>query len=85
MPGLEHPVAWSGAKGLIASTQRYPEEEGRKGRHDVVFFERNGLRHGEFGLTEKLGSNYRVRDLEWNADSSILAVWVEREGHDVGA
>ena len=29
---------------LIASTQRKPH------RHDVVFFERNGLKHGEFSL-----------------------------------
>lgn len=29
---------------LIASTQRRPN------KHDVVFFERNGLRHGEFSL-----------------------------------
>lgn len=29
---------------LIASTQRKPH------RHEVIFFERNGLRHGEFVL-----------------------------------
>lgn len=29
---------------LIASTQRKPH------RHEVIFFERNGLRHGEFIL-----------------------------------
>lgn len=76
--GLEHPLAWSGSKGLIASTQRFAEGEGRKGRHDVVFFERNGLRHGEFGLRENEGGSYRVKEVSWNADSTALAVWIER-------
>ncbi len=44
VPGLEAPLAWRPAGNLIASTQRRPN------RHDVVFFERNGLRHGEFTL-----------------------------------
>ncbi|KAH9935182.1 IkappaB kinase complex IKAP component [Epithele typhae] len=65
--GLEHGMAWRPSGGLIASTQRFgrvpgaPKEDGdaglgqgRDGRHDVVFFERNGLRHGEFGLREGL-------------------------------
>lgn len=82
--GLEHPLAWSGSRGLIASTQRFAEGEGRKGRHDLVFFERNGLRHGEFGLREE--GEYRVKEVSWNADSTALAVWIERgkETGDVG-
>ena len=44
VPGLEQSLAWRPAGNLIASTQRLPH------RHDVVFFERNGLRHGEFTL-----------------------------------
>ncbi|KAL1719857.1 IKI3 family-domain-containing protein [Schizophyllum commune] len=57
VPGLEHPLSWRPSGNLIASTQRFGFEGGGAGRperHDIVFFERNGLRHGEFGLT--LGS-----------------------------
>jgi len=53
--GLEHPLAWRPSGNLIAGTQRFGFEgggAGREGRHDVVFFEKNGLRHGEFGLRE---------------------------------
>lgn len=102
--GLEHPLAWRPNGSLIASTQRFGNvpnanadenwalEKGQDGRHDVVFFERNGLRHGEFRLresksTRKASSSlrcwaYRVHDLGWNADSSILSVWIERDDRD---
>ncbi|KAI1045269.1 hypothetical protein LB505_005028 [Fusarium chuoi] len=43
---------------------------------DVVFFERNGLRHGEFTLRSPSGpveAHERIR-LEWNSDSTVLAV-----------
>lgn len=94
--GLEHGLSWRPSGNLIASTQRFGFEGGgvgREGRHDVVFFERNGLRHGEFALRE-VGNlqasdtrrrwGYKVRELHWNSDSSILAVWIERDGSDIG-
>jgi elongator complex protein 1 len=108
VPGLEHTLAWRPSGGLIASTQRFGKVpgsskqgdwvlgNGRDGRHDVVFFERNGLRHGDFGLREYLNHEntdcgtvvgcwgYKIRELAWNADSSILSIWVEREIEDVG-
>jgi len=60
--GLEHALAWRPSGELIASTQRFGTfegaGEGREGRHDVVFFERNGLRHGEFELREGAGKIY---------------------------
>lgn len=70
---------------------------GRDGRHDIVFFERNGLRHGEFTLREcipdqaAMSANeqrkwgYRVREVGWSSDSNILSVWIERDDGDVGA
>ncbi|KAI3622987.1 ELP1 [Malassezia furfur] len=84
---------------LIATTQRAgraPDGRewapGREGRHDVVFFERNGLRHGEFSLREEHGAAPRgdvgtlpewrtphtVQSLAWNADGSVLAVHLMR-------
>ncbi|KAJ2773674.1 putative elongator complex protein 1, partial [Coemansia nantahalensis] len=71
--GLEHPLAWKPSGRLVASTQR------RAHRHDVVFFERNGLRHGEFALRGG-SAQQRVLDLAWNADSSVLAATVEESG-----
>ena len=98
--GLEHTLSWRPSGNLIAGTQRFGFEGGGAGkaeRHDVVFFERNGLRHGEFGIRIKDMAlkfpdtqdarrkwGYRVRDLRWNAESNILAVWVEKEEGDLG-
>ncbi|GJJ14814.1 hypothetical protein Clacol_009082 [Clathrus columnatus] len=102
--GLEHPLAWRPNGSLIASTQRFGNvpnsdqnenwalEKGQEGRHDVVFFERNGLRHGEFHLRERKLTQksvipfrrwgYRVHNLAWNADSSILIqLWTTGNYH----
>lgn len=92
IPGLEHPLAWRPSGNLIAGTQRFGFEGGGAGksdRHDVVFFERNGLRHGEFSLRIDEGAparkwGYNVRDLAWSSDSSVLAVWIEHEKGDTG-
>ncbi|TPX36697.1 hypothetical protein SmJEL517_g01227 [Synchytrium microbalum] len=72
--GLECVLSWRPSGNLIASTQCI------KDRHDVVFFERNGLRHGEFELRQPHAT--KVRELAWNADSTILAVWLERDDQD---
>ncbi|KZT60539.1 IkappaB kinase complex, IKAP component [Calocera cornea HHB12733] len=87
VPGLEHTLAWKPSGALIASTQRFGASSpglgaGRDGRHDVVFFERNGLRHGEFMMREERG-RYRVREMCWSAGSEVLALWIEREEGDV--
>uniref|UniRef100_A0A4X1VD97 IkappaB kinase complex-associated protein n=1 Tax=Sus scrofa TaxID=9823 RepID=A0A4X1VD97_PIG len=55
---------------LIASTQDKPNQQ------DVVFFEKNGLLHGHFTLPF-LKDEVKVNDLLWNADSAVLAVWLE--------
>lgn len=62
--GLESALSWRPSGNLIAGIQRRPD------RVDVVFFERNGLRHGEFTLRS---SSERIK-LEWNSDSTVLAV-----------
>ncbi|CAE6434599.1 unnamed protein product [Rhizoctonia solani] len=96
-PGLEGVLAWRPSGGLIASTQRFGYEGGgvgRQGRHDVVFFERCGLRRGEFGVRGcvSMGNpesdasagpwGYKVKELLWNTDSSILALWIEHASGD---
>jgi len=101
VPGLEHTLVWRPSGNLVASTQRFGIEGGGAGRverHDVVFFERNGLRHGEFGLRvldiggkfKELDSEderkwgYRVKELAWSSDSNVLSVWIEHDDGDIG-
>ena len=100
-PGLEHVVAWRPSGNWIVAAQRYGFGGGglgREGRHDVVLFERNGLRRGEFRIEsvcggvgklegvekEKMKWGYKVREVGWSADSNVLSVWVERDEGDVG-
>lgn len=70
VPGLGPSLAWKPSGSLIASTQDKPNQQ------DVVFFEKNGLLHGQFTLPFLKGE-VKVNDLLWNADSSVLAVWLE--------
>lgn len=68
--GLGPALAWKPSGSLIASTQDKPNQQ------DVVFFEKNGLLHGNFMLPF-FKDEVKVNDLLWNADSSVLAVWLE--------
>ena len=69
--GLEGALSWRPAGNLLAGVQRLQD------RIDVVFFERNGLRHGKSSLRltqeemETWGTNI---SLKWNTDSSVLAI-----------
>ncbi|KAI1888284.1 hypothetical protein AGOR_G00183440 [Albula goreensis] len=68
--GLEQSLCWKPSGSLIASTQRHPN------KHSVVFMERNGLLHGDFTLP--FGKEQvKVKELLWNSDSTVLAVWLE--------
>jgi elongator complex protein 1 len=69
--GLEGALSWRPAGNLIAGIQRL------ESRIDVVFFERNGLRHGQFSLRltpEQLHMPEQHMRLAWNSDSTVLAV-----------
>ncbi|KAF3765858.1 IkappaB kinase complex, IKAP component [Cryphonectria parasitica EP155] len=68
--GLEGSLSWRPAGNLMAGIQRFDDHV------DVVFFERNGLRHGQFTLrsTENLLDPEMHITLEWNSDSTVLAV-----------
>lgn len=69
--GLEGALSWRPSGNLIAGIRRTPENV------EVVFFERNGLRHGQFDLRftpEELQATATSLTLEWNSDSNVLAV-----------
>uniref|UniRef100_A0A671U8I9 Elongator complex protein 1 n=1 Tax=Sparus aurata TaxID=8175 RepID=A0A671U8I9_SPAAU len=68
--GLEQALCWKPSGSLIASTQRHPN------KHSVVFMEKNGLLHGDFTLPFSK-DQVKVKDLLWNNDSTVLAVWLE--------
>ncbi|KAK4146481.1 IKI3 family-domain-containing protein [Dichotomopilus funicola] len=74
--GLEGALSWRPEGNLIAGVQRVKGSESE--RVDVVFFERNGLRHGQFTLRVPVGDGAADAldevDLQWNADSTVLAV-----------
>ena len=64
-------LSWRPAGNLIAGIQRLEDVI------KVVFFERNGLRHGQFDLRiskDALSSWGSDIGLSWNVDSSVLAV-----------
>lgn len=68
--GMGSALSWRPAGNLIASVQRLSDHV------DVIFFERNGLRHGQFSLRNPKERNIlddQIR-LEWNSDSTVLAV-----------
>uniref|UniRef100_UPI003AAE985C elongator complex protein 1 n=2 Tax=Centroberyx gerrardi TaxID=166262 RepID=UPI003AAE985C len=68
--GLEQPLCWRPSGSVIASTQRHPN------KHSVVFMEKNGLLHGDFTLPFSR-DRAKVKELLWNSDSTVLAVWLE--------
>ncbi|CAI5759257.1 unnamed protein product [Candida verbasci] len=71
--GLEHTLSWKPQGALIASTQRHTEiENGEEFEAlDLVFYERNGLRHGEFN-TRLNPEKEVIQSVTWSCDSEIL-------------
>ncbi|KAL6243017.1 putative elongator complex protein 1 [Rhinocladiella similis] len=69
--GLESALSWRPSGNLVASLRRSDN------KIEVVFFERNGLRHGQFDLrlTQEESESWATRiSLSWNTDSTVLAV-----------
>ena len=64
--GMEGVLNWTSTGQWIATVQRKSETEA-----EIVFLERNGLRHGGFELRKPSG---QVREVLWNSYSSVLAV-----------
>lgn len=73
--GLEHNLSWKPQGSLIASTQRHLDEDGDEVL-DVVFYERNGLRHGQFNSRLDPGLEL-VYNIEWSCDSTVLLLQLE--------
>lgn len=72
--GLESSVSWRPYGNLIAGVKRTLDGTPKA---EIVFFERNGLRHGQFDLRlneVEMNSVGASIHLCWNSDSSILAV-----------
>ena len=72
--GLIGPLSWRPAGNLLAGVQLLED------KRQVVFFERNGLRHGQFALRSLDGvENEKIplRSLQWNLDSTVLAIGYE--------
>ena len=67
---LEGALSWRPAGNIIAGIQRKADVS------QVVFFEKNGLRHGEFSLRRQAASvaTSEAISLRWNVDSTVLAV-----------
>ncbi|KAI1107353.1 IkappaB kinase complex, IKAP component [Jackrogersella minutella] len=71
--GMDGALSWRPSGNLVAGVQRLED------RVDVIFFERNGLRHGQFSLRppeDRSLTKDRIR-LEWNSDSTVLAVTLD--------
>ncbi|KAL8905894.1 MAG: hypothetical protein Q9171_006493 [Xanthocarpia ochracea] len=70
--GLIGPLSWRPAGNLLAGVQLF------ENKRQVVFFERNGLRHGQFPLRfldrAEDGIEIFIQALQWNVDSTVLAI-----------
>ncbi|KIV79454.1 hypothetical protein PV11_07016 [Exophiala sideris] len=69
--GLESALSWRPSGNLIAGIQRSEE------KLQVVFFERNGLRHGQFDLRttkEEVADWASTISISWSTDSTVLAI-----------
>ncbi|CAH0588039.1 unnamed protein product [Chrysodeixis includens] len=64
--GLESNLQWRPSGNVIATTQKVNE------KHILSFFEKNGLKHGEFDIP--INSNTIVEDITWSSDSEILTL-----------
>jgi elongator complex protein 1 len=67
---LDAPIAWKYSKSNIAASIN------RLNKHEIIFFEKNGLAHGSFNLPFTPGQ-MKVNGIYWNLDSTILCIWSE--------
>lgn len=66
---LENQLAWGT---LISSIQRKNHGNEETDELDLVFFERNGLRHGQFDT--RLPLDTKIDKITWNSTNEVLAI-----------
>ncbi|XP_059175274.1 putative elongator complex protein 1 [Physella acuta] len=71
--GLSNCLAWRPSGSLIACVRT------TAGSQEVLFFEKNGLCHGEFPIPSSQEKLW-VKSLKWNIESTVLAVILESNG-----
>lgn len=69
--GLEQNLSWRPSGALLATTQRTIDEDGDD-ILQLLFFERNGLRHGEFN-TRLNPFEEKIQNIAWSSNSELLA------------
>lgn len=84
--GMEQSLSWRPQGSLIASIRRSVNLEDEEAL-ELIFFERNGLRHGEFDT--RLALDEQILSLCWNCSSEVLTIvlkdriqlWVTKNYH----
>ncbi|PSK39223.1 hypothetical protein C7M61_001826 [Candidozyma pseudohaemuli] len=66
--GLQVPLCWK-SQGNLLTALRDLLVDGTSKHSQIIFFERNGLRHGEFLIL-----NEKIIDISWSCDGGILAI-----------
>lgn len=65
--GLEKYIAWQPSGPLIAASQTIHN------KHKIIFFEKNGLQHGEFDLSYE-ANTFHIAGLFWSVNSDVLLI-----------
>jgi elongator complex protein 1 len=68
---MEPIISWKNSKALLTTATH------KANKHEIVFYEPNGLAHGGFTLPFMM-KEYKISGLYWNNDSSVLCVWCEK-------
>lgn len=68
---LQRPICFMPSGSLVAGFQVRPVPGDQKFQKEVAFWEKNGLRHGEFVLPDQA---LNVVHIEFNLDSTMLAL-----------
>ena len=66
--GLRSAIDWKPDGSLVTAIST----DERRG-HEIIFFEKNGLRHGQFSIE----GNLKTNEVHWNCDGTVLAVQKE--------
>lgn len=76
---MKLPVAMMPSGSLVAGFQVSKNAQNEP-KHEIIFWEKNGLRHGEIELPKISGHLPTVTQMKFNIDTTFLAVLVNFEG-----